>query len=107
MTEMTPFERLCLHQCMSWVTCEEPCERMKAVMDEIDELRESLSDIIECPHGVDQATISKEGIEAHPEQVILEYSIGLQRVQRARKILKGSEEGVAKSMSGIGGIEIK
>ena len=53
-----------------------------------DKLIAMLKEILDCPHGVDQATIPKAGIEAAPEQVVLNYSIGLARIRKARALLE-------------------
>ena len=51
-------------------------------------MAQALEDILNVPMWVDQATVSKAGIEAHPEQVVMEASIGFLLVRRARAALK-------------------
>ena len=53
----------------------------------IAELEDVIKEIINCPHGVDAATVPRNGIEASPSQVVLQYSIGYARIERARKLL--------------------
>lgn len=50
-------------------------------------LLESLDEIIACPSVVDYATVTKEGIDAHPEQVVVNVSIGLLRLRKATKAI--------------------
>lgn len=48
------------------------------------ELLETLEEIINCPNSVDKATVPRAGIDANREQVVLEYSISLVRIDKAR-----------------------
>ena len=41
-----------------------------------------LDDTFNSPYSIDDATVPKAGIEAHPEQVVLQYSISYTKYQR-------------------------
>jgi hypothetical protein len=56
--------------------------------DQIDQLKEILQEIIDCPAWIDPATIPKNGIEANPSQVVYSYSIGYTRIQKAKQLLE-------------------
>lgn len=47
------------------------------------ELVEALEEICGCPQWADPATIPKAGIEAAPNQVVLNMSVGLRRIRKA------------------------
>jgi hypothetical protein len=46
-------------------------------------LVEALEEICDCPRWPDPATIPKAGIEAAPNQVVLNMSVGLRRIRKA------------------------
>ena len=48
------------------------------------ELLELLQELCECPQWVDEATIPKAGIDAAPQQVVINMSVGLVRLRNAR-----------------------
>lgn len=48
------------------------------------ELLEALQELCECPQWVDEATIPKAGIDAAPQQVVINMSVGLVRLRNAR-----------------------
>ena len=56
-------------------------EQLKA---ERDALLEALEDILSVPQFVDAATVPIGGIEAAPQHVVLNFSISLLRVRRAK-----------------------
>lgn len=66
----------------------------RELREEIEELKNILAILVDCPHFIDEATVSKEGIEINPEQVVLQYSIGWVRIQKARALLKKLEKKV-------------
>lgn len=41
-----------------------------------------LDDTFSSPHSIDSATVPQDGIENHPEQVVLQYSISYTKYQR-------------------------
>jgi hypothetical protein len=51
------------------------------------ELVELLEELINCPHSLDIATIPKDGIDKNPKQVVLQYSIGFIRIQKAKELI--------------------
>lgn len=48
------------------------------------ELLEALKGICDCPQFVDEATVPKAGIEAAPQQVVVNMSVALVRLRKAR-----------------------
>lgn len=48
------------------------------------ELLDALKEICDCPQWIDEATVSKAGIEAAPQQVIMNMSVALVRLRKAR-----------------------
>ena len=64
--------------------CPHYAESMSRMLDETKQL---LKEIIDCPHSVDLATVPKAGIEKKPEQVVLNYSISYARIKMIQKIL--------------------
>ena len=48
------------------------------------ELLEALEALCACPQWVDEATIPKAGIDAAPQQVVINMSVGLVRLRNAR-----------------------
>jgi len=52
-----------------------------------DALADALKELLECPFNVDAATVPRAGIEAAPEQVMLEVSVDLLRWRKAREAL--------------------
>jgi hypothetical protein len=55
-------------------------------------LREALQEIVDCPQWVDQATVPRAGIEAAPHQVVMNMSVGLIRLRKARAALAASQD---------------
>lgn len=51
------------------------------------ELLDVLWKIMECPRDIDMATVSKSGIDAHPDQVVANISIGLTLIREARAVM--------------------
>ena len=49
---------------------------------------EVLEEICNCPRWVDEATIPKAGIDAAPQQVILNMSVSLIRLRKAQTIIE-------------------
>lgn len=57
------------------------------------ELLEALQELSECPQWVDEATIPKAGIDAAPQQVVINMSVGLVRLRNARaEITKAAQQ---------------
>ena len=56
--------------------------------DENKRLRDMLVEIMECPKDVVKITVPKKGMDANPEQVVYNMSIGLVRIRKAMGILK-------------------
>jgi hypothetical protein len=56
------------------------------------ELLEALKEICDCPQFVDEATVPKTGIEAAPQQVIMNMSVALVRLRKARVAIAKAEE---------------
>lgn len=52
----------------------------------VDALR-ALRDLMECPRWLDEATVAKGGIDAHPEQVVFNMSVGYLKIKRAKEIV--------------------
>ena len=48
------------------------------------ELLEALEELCECSQWVDEATVPKAGIEAAPQQVVVNMSVALLRLRKAR-----------------------
>ena len=48
------------------------------------ELLEALEELCACPQWVDEATVPKAGVEANPTQVVMNMSVGLVRLRKAR-----------------------
>ena len=55
------------------------------------ELLEALKEICDCPQWVDEATIPKAGIEAAPQQVVVNMSVALVRLRKARAAISKAE----------------
>jgi hypothetical protein len=55
------------------------------------ELLEALKEICGCPQFVDEATVPKAGIEAAPQQVIVNMSVALVRLRKARAAIAKAE----------------
>ena len=75
------------------VTCVNACAGIPnpaAIPDVVDALREITE---ECPQGVDPATVPQAGIEAAPQQVVINMSVGLLRLRKARAALAKLEGG--------------
>lgn len=57
------------------------------------ELLEALKEICDCPQWIDEATVPEAGIEAAPQQVIMNMSVALVRLRKARAaIIKATGE---------------
>ena len=52
------------------------------------ELKACLVEILSCPMWIDPATVPSAGIDAAPEQVVLNASFGYLRLKRAQKAIK-------------------
>ena len=48
------------------------------------ELLEALEELCSCPQWVDEATVPKAGIETAPQQVVVNLSVALVRLRKAR-----------------------
>ena len=48
------------------------------------ELLEALEELCACPQGVDEATVPKAGIETAPQQVVVNLSVALLKLRKAR-----------------------
>ena len=55
------------------------------------ELLEALKEICDCPQFVDEATVPKAGIEAAPQQVVVNMSVALVRLRKARAAIAKAE----------------
>jgi hypothetical protein len=51
------------------------------------ELVEALTEICECPQWVDDATVPKAGIDSAPQQVVVNMSVALTRIRKARAVI--------------------
>ena len=51
------------------------------------ELVEALEEICDCPQWPEPATIPKAGIESAPNQVVLNMSVGLRRIRKAKAVI--------------------
>ena len=59
------------------------------------DLLEVLQEICDCPQWVDEATVPKSGIEAAPQQVVLNMSVALMRMRKARAAIAKATGGAA------------
>ena len=69
------------------VDCVNSCAGIQnpaAIPDVVEALREIAE---ECAQGVDPATVPQAGIEAAPQQVVINMSVGLLRLRKARLAL--------------------
>jgi hypothetical protein len=55
------------------------------------ELLEALKEICDCPQWVDEATVPKAGIEAAPQQVVVNMSVALVRLRKAKTAIAKAE----------------
>lgn len=55
------------------------------------ELLEALKEICGCPQFVDEATVPKAGIEAAPQQVVINMSVALVRLRKAKAAIAKAE----------------
>jgi hypothetical protein len=55
-------------------------------------LLEALKEICDCPQYVDEATVPKAGIEAAPQQVVVNMSVALVRLRKVRAAIAKAEE---------------
>lgn len=60
-------------------------DSMSRIYDKMEQL---LKDIYECPYDIDPVTISKAGIDAHPEHVCGNMSMNYTKHKRLKKILR-------------------
>jgi hypothetical protein len=54
-------------------------------------LLEALKEICDCPQYVDEATVPKAGIKAAPQQVVVNMSVALVRLRKARAAIAKAE----------------
>lgn len=63
-------------------------EHDKRLVTSAPDLLDALEDLLECPYHIDEATVSKAGLEAtmnaNPHQVVGNMSVALLRVRKAR-----------------------
>lgn len=57
------------------------------------EMEKALAAFTECPYSIDEATVSKAGIDAAPEQVVGTMSVSLAKVRNARALLGLAPDG--------------
>ena len=58
---------------------------MSSVLDLID----AINDLLNCPQGVDQATMPESGNpDDAPEQVVIEMSVSYVRIKKIKKLIK-------------------
>jgi hypothetical protein len=55
------------------------------------ELLEALKEICDCPQLIDEVTVSKAGIEAAPQQVIVHIFVALVRLRKAQAAIAKAE----------------
>jgi hypothetical protein len=55
------------------------------------ELLEALKEICDCPQFVDEATVPKAGIEVAPQQVVINMSVALVRLRKAKAAIAKAE----------------
>ena len=67
---------------------DDSAQEIADLKDENKRLRDMLVEIMECPKDIVQATVPKKGMDAAPEQVVYNMSIGLLRIRKAMGILK-------------------
>ena len=51
------------------------------------ELLVALEELCSCPQWVDEATVPKAGIEAAPQQVVVNMSVALLKLRKARAVI--------------------
>lgn len=68
-------------------------EAVKWHEKDVEQMKDILKEILECPRIIDEATVPKGGIDVAPKQVVFNMSIGLMRIRKARRILEGSNDG--------------
>ena len=90
--EQNRFERIGTHGpgCHTWGHRHYEC-----LLRQYKSLLEALEELCECPQWVDEATIPKAGIDAAPQQVVINMSVGLVRLRNARAAIAkatGGEE---------------
>lgn len=61
---------------------------IEAEKEKTKELRIMLMELLRCPFEIDKATIPNAGIQARPEQVVLNVSMGYLRRVKALKLLE-------------------
>ena len=66
-----------------------------STQSEVQRLRGALGELLDCPFNVEETTVPRAGVEAAPEQVVLNVSVGLVRWRKARAAIakaKGEKE---------------
>jgi len=59
---------------------------------EVQELLDVIEEIINCPQCVDEATVPSGGIEVNPGQVVMNLSVSLARIRKARAAIAAMKE---------------
>ena len=79
--EQNRFEHIGTHGqgCHTWGHRHYEC-----LLREYTSLLDALEELCECPQWVDEATVPKAGVEANPAQVVMNMSVGLVRLRKAR-----------------------
>lgn len=74
-------ERICTHGqgCHTWGHRHYEC-----LLRQYKSLLEALEELCACPQWVDEATVPKAGIETAPQQVVVNLSVALVRLRKAR-----------------------
>lgn len=52
----------------------------------LNKMAEALHDLLDCPRWIDEATIPKAGIEAAPQQVVVNMSVAWLKIQALKEI---------------------
>lgn len=70
-----------------------PIETIQALEAQNKALREVVSAFLDCPYGVDQATVPRAGMEsAPPYQVVVNMSCSYTKIQNAHKALQPTQQ---------------
>ena len=79
--EQNRFERIGTHGpgCHTWGHRHYEC-----LLRQYKSLLEALEELCACPQWVDEATVPKAGIETAPQQVVVNLSVALVRLRKAR-----------------------
>ena len=75
----------------SHTTLYDVCQEVLRLESVNAELLEALKEIADCPQFIDEATVPKAGIEAAPQQVIVNMSVALVRLRKARAAIDKAE----------------